>query len=143
MGNTDPAAATAKSLRGHFHRNWAEPRPQSRHRAVPSRTSAELQHHSDAFFLGGGGGVFVALRLGLPSQPHVGENAVHGSASPFEASFRKLCELSEVYSTLIQHWTLIRLDRPWLRRGTGLERTTSLIPLAPCFSAVARCPESL
>jgi len=51
VGNTDPATAAEKSLRGIFHKSWAE--------------------------------------LGLPSQPHVGENAVHGSASPFEALTEK------------------------------------------------------
>ncbi|CAE7655339.1 unnamed protein product, partial [Symbiodinium sp. CCMP2456] len=51
VGNTDPATAAEKSLRGIFYKSWTE--------------------------------------LGLPSQPHVGENAVHGSASPFEALAEK------------------------------------------------------
>ena len=64
VGNTDPATAAEKSLRGIFYKSWAEPWPQ----LTASRLS----------------GRGPSLRLGLPSQPHVGENAVHGSASPFE-----------------------------------------------------------
>ena len=65
VGNTDPATAAEKSLRGIFHKSWAEPWTQR----------SDLAARAEP----------LSLRLGLPSQPHVGENAVHGSASPFEA----------------------------------------------------------
>ncbi|CAE7505849.1 unnamed protein product, partial [Symbiodinium pilosum] len=37
--------------------------------------------------------------LGLPGQPHVGENAVHGSASPFEALVEKMNWLDADYGS--------------------------------------------
>jgi len=51
LGDTDPAAARACSLRGGVHRRWRE--------------------------------------LGLRSEPKVGDNVVHASASPFEAMLER------------------------------------------------------
>jgi len=108
VGNTDPATAAEKSLRGIFYKSWTEPWPQ----LTASR-------------LGRGP---LSLRLGLPSQPHVGENAVHGSASPFEAWRAEGLACGECS----------RLDalpaRPWRRSGTGSGRTTRATPLGPCCS---------
>ncbi|CAE7037134.1 unnamed protein product [Symbiodinium natans] len=110
VGNTDPAAATAKSLRGHFHRNWAE--------------------------------------LGLPSQPHVGENAVHGSASPFEALAEKRnwlgedCKSDPFGSLLLSSGITIETSERWRRNPVAAQPHPALPP-SPASRAGKRSQRTL